>query len=687
MTKRRFLLVPAVFLFFAMLLGTVYCIFPVQKETAGGGRQTFPGRRSTQPAGKPAYLEGEVLVKFNSRVAAAGVGLLAAKLAVDEIHEFRILSQLRHSAYFLLRSGSRSTDVLLAEMLANPDVEAASPNYRRSWQRLPNDPKFSKLWGMKKIGAADAWDKNIGSPDVVLAVLDSGVDYRHEDLAANMWRNPGEIAGNGIDDDANGFVDDVYGYDFAADSNGAQDSDPMDIDSHGSHVAGTMAAVGNNGIGVCGINWNARIMALKGFRPDMHIYDSDCIEAIEYAVLMKKDYGINLVAINASFGGGGSNPLQKDAIAEAGNQGIAFVCAAGNEGADSDATPFYPAAYDLPNIISVAATDGNDHLADFSNFGAISVDIAAPGTEIFSTVPTGKGLEASLTSGSRVYKANPMEFAGSTPAAGFSRQLVDCGSGLDSSFFPAAVNGRIALIERGDKTFKEKTLNAQKAGAVAAVIYNNEAGIFSGTLGEAGDWIPVICLSREDGLLEKAKGVHLVKIIVRIADYGVMSGTSMAAPHVCGTMGLLAAQYPTDDLAKRIRRIYSAADRLQALDGKIKTGARLNLARSLLHNMVLTLAVSRQQARAWVLKKDFAQVYFSVEKDPGSEINGEKYVIFRNRAGSGLQMIKEVAAIELQNNAYTYYDKYIDSGVTYTYLIQACNAQGECIAVSNTQSI
>ena len=170
MTKRRFLLVPAVFLFFAMLLGTVYCIFPVQKETAGGGRQTFPGRRSTQPAGKPAYLEGEVLVKFNFRVAAAGVGLLAAKLAVDEIHEFRILSQLRHSAYFLLRSGSRSTDVLLAEMLANPDVEAASPNYRRSWQRLPNDPKFSKLWGMKKIGAADAWDKNIGSPDVVLAV-------------------------------------------------------------------------------------------------------------------------------------------------------------------------------------------------------------------------------------------------------------------------------------------------------------------------------------------------------------------------------------------------------------------------------------------------------------------------------------------------------------------------------------
>ena len=258
-------------------------------------------------------------------------------------------------------------------------------------QRQPNDPKFDKLWGMKKIAAADAWEKNIGSPGVVLAVLDTGVDYRHEDLAANMWRNPGEVAGNGIDDDGNGFVDDVYGYDFAADSKGGQDSDPMDIDSHGTHMAGTIAAVGNNGIGVCGINWNARIMALKGVRPDMDIYDSDSIEAIEYAVLMKRDFGINLVAINASFGGGGYNQLQKDAIAEAGNQGIAFICAAGNDGTDNDATPFYPAAYDLPNIIAVAASDADDQLAGFSNYGANSVDIAAPGAGIFSTVPNRHG--------------------------------------------------------------------------------------------------------------------------------------------------------------------------------------------------------------------------------------------------------------------------------------------------------
>ena len=148
-------------------------------------------------------------------------------------------------------------------------------------------------------------------------------------------------------------------------------------------------------------------MALKGFRPDMHIYDSDCIEAIEYAVMMKRDYGVNLVAINASFGGGGEDQLQKDAIAEAGSQGIALVCAAGNEGADNDATPFYPAGYDLPNIIAVAATDEDDQLASFSNYGANSVDMAAPGVGILSTVPAGKGLEAWLKSGSDVFDANP----------------------------------------------------------------------------------------------------------------------------------------------------------------------------------------------------------------------------------------------------------------------------------------
>ncbi|TFG80468.1 MAG: hypothetical protein E4H23_02400 [Chrysiogenales bacterium] len=647
-----------------------------------------PGQAAVDSqSNEPQYAEGEVLVKFKSGTTLAAAEVMAADLSIDGMRAFRILSQMRQRPFLLMSSARRSTRELLAALQANPQVEAVSPNYRRRLQRLPNDPKFAKLWGMSKINAPAAWEKTVGSPGVVLAVLDTGVDYRHEDLAANMWRNPGEIPGNGIDDDGNGFRDDVYGYDFASDRFGKNDSDPMDIDNHGTHVAGTMAATGNNGIGVCGIAWNVRIMALKSFRPDMYIYDSDSIEAIEYAILMKRDYGVNLVAINASFGGGGENVLQKDAIAAAGSQGIAMVCAAGNDVMDNDATPFYPSGYDLPNIISVAATDSNDQLASFSNYGATTVDMAAPGVGILSTVPTGKGLEAWLKSGGDVFDANPLEFSGMTSSSGLARPLYDCGRGLSASYFPAGVNGNIALIERGDNTFKEKTINAQAAGAAAVAIYNNESGNFSGTLGSAGSWIPVVSLARADGLQIRSRGVHQVTLVNRPANYGIIDGTSMAAPHVSGALGLLAVQFPSDDLPKRISRLYSGADRLGSLENKMKTGARLNLARALSQSLILTMTVSRQQASVWVVNKDFAEVYFSVEKDPGAVISGETYTVYRKTLSGSYESRKEIAAGEIQNGGYSFYDKYLDHAVSYTYVIQARNAQGEVIALSNEQSI
>ncbi len=653
---------------------------------AGPGKTAVPQTDKVSGFEAP-YAPGEVLVRFRPGTSLAAAAVLAADLDADGLREFPILSKLRERPCLLLRSARRSTEELLADLRADPRVEAVSPNYRRRLQRLPNDPKYPKLWAMGKIGAPQAWEKTVGSPGVVIAVLDTGVDYRHEDLAANMWRNPGEIPGNGVDDDGNGFVDDVYGYDFASDRSGRNDSDPMDIESHGTHVAGTMAAVGNNGVGVCGVAWNVRIMALKGFRPDLHIYDSDSIEAIEYAILMKRDYGVNLVAINASFGGSGESQLQKDAIAAAGGQGIALVCAAGNDGTDNDATAFYPASYDLPNIIAVAATDENDQLASFSNFGANGVDMAAPGVGILSTVPAGLGQEAWLKSGSDVFDASPLEFSGLTAASGLTRPIHDCGRGQSAGSFPAAVSDNIALIERGDVTFKEKTVNAQNAGAVAVVIYNNEAGNFSGTLGNAGSWIPVISLAREDGLQVKARGVHTVTLVDRPANYGIMDGTSMAAPHVCGALGLLAAQFPADDLPKLISRLYSGADRLAALENKVKTGARLNLYRSLAQSLILAMTVSRRQANVWVVERDFAEVFFSVEKEPGPTISGETYSVYRKSAGDSYQSVKEIAGNELQNGGFTFYDKYLDRALEYTYVIQARNAQGEVIALSNEQSI
>jgi len=655
---------------------------------AGLGMEEYSGT----PAGEhrvsePPYAPGEVLVKFKPGTTTGAAAVLASDLAVEDVSEFRVLSELRRRPYMLLRSPRRSTAELLTALQARPEVEAVSPNYRRRLLRLPNDPKYSRLWGMGRIRAPEAWELNVGSTGVVLGVIDTGVDYGHEDLAANMWRNPGEIAGNGVDDDGNGFVDDVHGYDFAADDSGNNDSDPMDINSHGTHVAGTMAAVGNNGEGVCGVSWHARIMALKGFRPSMNLYDSDCIEAIEYAVMMKRDRGVNLVAINASFGGSGQDQLLQDVIAEAGDNGIAFVCAAGNSGTDNDAAPFYPSSYDVPSIIAVAASDEDDELASFSNYGAGSVDIVAPGAGILSTVLAGKGLEAWLRSGSDQFDANPVEYSGLTPASGLNRSVYDCGLGASSADFPAGVSGNIALIERGENTFADKATRARGAGAAGVAIYNNVPGNFSGTLGSAGGWGPVISLSREDGLAVKSRGVHVANLTCRAANYGLMDGTSMAAPHVCGALGLLASQHPGDDMAKRIGRLYSGADRLSSLAGKIRTGARLNLARSLSQSLVLTMAVSRRQAGAWVVSRDYAEMYFSVEKDAASSIRGESYTIFRKSAADAYQAVKSVAAGDLQNNAYTYLDKFLDHGVEYTYVVQAVSAEGEVLALSNEQTI
>ncbi|MDD8013909.1 MAG: S8 family serine peptidase [Acidobacteriota bacterium] len=670
---------PVFFIFLLLLVGLTVAM--IQAKEAPSAATPGVGGSSAQ------YAEGEVLVKFSAGTTPSAAALLAAEMEMEEVGEFRLLSESHRRPCVLLRSARRSTMELLAALRNRPEVEASSPNYRRRLQRLPNDPKYSKQWGMAKIKAAQAWERSVGSSNVVLAVIDTGIDYGHEDLAANMWRNPGETPGNGVDDDNNGFVDDVFGYDFAGDRFGNNDSDPMDMDHHGTHVAGIMAAVGDNGTGVCGVSWNVRVMALKGFRPDLHIYDSDCIEAIEYAVMMKRDHGVNIVAINASFGGGGEDQLQKDAIAEAGANNIAFVCAAGNEGADNDATPFYPAGYDLPGIIAVAATDKDDQLASFSNYGASTVDLAAPGEGILSTVPTGTGQEAWLRSGDETLDASPMEFSGSTAAAGLSALIYDCGLGTSAASFPAGVSGGIALIERGSLSFAQKTTNAMAAGAVGVVIFNDAPGSFSGTLGTAGNWVPVVSLSREDGLKVKARGTHAVNLASRAGNYGLADGTSMAAPHVCGALGLLAAQFPGDDMAKLISRLYSGADRVLALDGKMKLGARLNLARSLVQSLVLDMVVSRRQVSSWMIEKDYAEVYFTVEKDPGSTISGETYVIYRKTVGGSYQSVKEIAAAELQSGAYTYFDKYLERGTQYSYIVQATSAQGEIIALSNEQTI
>ena len=244
------------------------------------------------------------------------------------------------------------------------------------------------------IDAPEAWNINTGSSAVIVAVLDSGLDYRHPDLAANAWVNALEQAGTtGVDDDGNGYVDDIYGIDAAGYDEAHPDTDPMDGDGHGTHCSGTIGAVGNNSLAVVGVNWNVKIMGLKFSDEDWgNAYDSFAIECIEYAIDKKINYAQNIVAINASWGGAGFDQLLKDAIDAAGTAGIVFCAAAGNGGSDgvgdnNDTTPQYPSSYASTNIISVAATDDSDLITGFSNYGATSVDLGAPGAGILSTVP------------------------------------------------------------------------------------------------------------------------------------------------------------------------------------------------------------------------------------------------------------------------------------------------------------
>jgi alpha-tubulin suppressor-like RCC1 family protein/subtilisin family serine protease len=267
------------------------------------------------------------------------------------------------------------------------NIAYVEPDYIAHAIGIPNDTKFSQLWGMHNTGqtggtadadidAPEAWGIATGSSAVKVGVIDTGVDYNHQDLAANIWTNSGEIPGNGIDDDANGFIDDVRGWNFYGDNN-----NPMDDNEHGSHCSGTIGGVGNNATGVAGVNWRVSIVPIKFLSGSGSGSLSDGVDAIYYATKV----GVHLTS--NSWGGSGFMQSMKDAIEDANQKGILFVAAAGNSYANSDTSPLYPAAYNNGNIVSVAATDHKDQLAYFSNYGATSVDLGAPGVNVVSSTP------------------------------------------------------------------------------------------------------------------------------------------------------------------------------------------------------------------------------------------------------------------------------------------------------------
>ncbi len=332
----------------------------------------------------PEFVKDELIIKFKPGVLAKAKRTFARQFNLDAIKEY---SHVKISS-FKIKYG---TDVLsICEGLKNdPRIEYAEPNYIVNADATPNDPRFSDLWGLHNTGqtsgtpdadidAPEAWDITTGDSSIIVGVIDTGVDYTHNDLSANMWVNPGEIA-NGIDDDANGYVDDIYGIDAYN-----SDGDPFDDHYHGTHVAGTIGAKGNNSVGVVGVNWNVKIMALKFLGAGGSGSTSGAIECLDYVKMMKDTYGINIRLTNNSWGGGGFSSALKDAIEDA---GILFVAAAGNSNSNNDSSPHYPSNYTSAEVLSVASTDHFDSKSSFSSYGATSVDLGAPGSSILSTYP------------------------------------------------------------------------------------------------------------------------------------------------------------------------------------------------------------------------------------------------------------------------------------------------------------
>lgn len=367
------------------------------------------------------YREGEVLVDFVDNATAADKD--AAMKKVGAVSREAISRHLGIEA-FRLKPGMRVKD---AEALLDqePSVEDAEPDYaiyadqsgvelidphrvRGFAKKASADPLFGLQWGLHNTGqnigwgagvagidihAAAAWVTTTGSAAVVVGVIDTGVDYTHPDIRDNMWRNPGEIPNNGLDDDHNGYVDDVYGIDTFN-----HDSDPMDDNGHGTHVAGIIAARGDNGIGVAGVNWRAKIVACKCIDSNNVGSMKGAIACLSYFYDLKVRHGVNLVLTNNSWGGHPRSSAREAAIVAHKNAGILFVAAAGNSGANNDAKPYCPASHKVDNVIAVTAVDQRGKLLPTFSYGESTVATAAPGVRIASTYPHGRYAYMSGTS-------------------------------------------------------------------------------------------------------------------------------------------------------------------------------------------------------------------------------------------------------------------------------------------------
>ena len=517
----------------------------------------------------------------------------------------------------------------MQELENMPEVEYVEPNHRIRPLNRPNDPYFNQQWGLHNTGqvvngtpgtldadidAPGAWDFRTGSVDVVVAVIDTGVDYLHPDLAPNIWRNPLEIEGNGLDDDGNGYVDDVVGWDFVND-----DADPSDAYNHGTWVAGTVAAVGNNAMGVTGLNWISRIMVLRVMDAFGDGDTMDAVQAIAYANEMGAD------VITLSWEDNGFSQSLKEAI-EASNAVV--VCGAGNAGNDNDTAPLYPASYDSPNILSVAASDSNDDLPAWSNYGATTVDVAAPAVNIYTTQAMRETLwsdsfdDGDISDWTLGGPGGPWAATAAQGFGGSTHSLTDslggnyannsscwvCSPALDlSSNIGARLQFFIFGASEKDRDFLYVQTSTDGTMWKDRDIYYIFGTVdrLSSTWNSGGSWIPFpfsVDMGDLDGegtvfvrfLLTSDAATTLdgwyiddVEVSVLSTDYdgtteyGYHTGTSMAVPHVAGLAALIKAHKPSLSNLEIRGVIKQTVDPLPPFSGKVATGGRVNAAKAM----------------------------------------------------------------------------------------------------------